>query len=217
MRQGGFSLVELLVAMLIFSIVSISFYATLFNATSSADLTRSITQASAEARRGFNRMIRDTREASALTSVDPPTDTAFSIEIDFDSDGTIEPVPSDASGNYERLKFIFNGAADGQGNITVTNGVSQEILVDHVDCLGKPDGTCYPVFSYFSNNLLYDTDGDGRASAAELDAAAGLGNGNGVLDDVELLYVDTVSMALVITVGDRSEVFYGSAQMRNQR
>lgn len=213
--ESGFTLVELLVGLSLLAIVSIGMYSVLFSSSRAADTTTNLADASAEVRRGFNRLVRDTREAQSFLD---PTVTGYTVEIDFDGDGVIEPVPADPTGNYERLSFAFNEVGGGFGTVTVSDGTTTEILMEQVDCVRDAAGDCYAMFTYSSSRLLdYDTDQDGVTSAAELDAAPTIGNNNNVLDGDEVQFVDRVSYALRVRVEERSTIFYAEAQLRNRR
>lgn len=210
-------MVELLVAMMIFGIITTAFYSILFSATDSAETTRAVVGTSNEARRGFNRLLRDTRESQDIFNASFDT---FTVENDFDGNGTIEPVPTGEFGSYERLTFRFVENPDPTltGAVLVGNGFVEEVLIDGVECVRDGIGDCYPVFSYSSNDLTYDADGNGVSSALEIDGYPVVGDGNGVLNlPSELRVVDTVSFMMQITIGGHSERFYGAAQMRNAR
>lgn len=210
-RERGFTLIEILVAMGLFAAISVSFYQVLFSASAGSDRARDVVRVSEGARLGFNRMVRDTREAAEIAT---PTDTSYQIDIDFNGNGTIEPSPSAITGNYERLTFAFNAGA---GTVTVTVGGTTENLMTGVECIPKAGGGCQPVFRYGSNRLEYDVNSDGVTDAAELIAAPVISNGNAVLDGQELNFVDTVRFALRVRNNDSIETFYAEAQMRNQR
>jgi len=78
------------------------------------------------------------------------------------------------------------------------------------------------VFSYSSNQLAYDWDGNGVTTAAELDAGPSngvtdIGNGDGQVNSPELQLLSNVSFALRLTDGGRFTDFYAEAQLRNRR
>lgn len=207
-RQDGFTIIEIMVAMSIFAIVSVGFYQVLFASTRGSNTTNDIVKVSEEARLGFNRMVRDTREGNILVT---PTSTEYTVEVDFDGDGAIEAVPTDPTGNYEKLTFTFNESSTGNGTIAVSNGVTSEVLVRGVDCIRKGDGTCQDLFSFSSSRLEWDANGDGVTSFSELTAVTGVGPGE------EVKFIDIVSFAMVVRQGDSSEKFYAQAQLRNRR
>jgi prepilin-type N-terminal cleavage/methylation domain-containing protein len=211
--QEGFTLVELLVGILLLSIVSISFYTTLFAASRAADTSRAVTKVSEEARLGFSRMVRDTRQGRAIVDAD---ERSYTVEVDFDGDGVIEPESTQNSqGDYEVLTFSFNESS----NTVSLNG---EVLMRRVEC-AELAGVCKPVFRYTSNRLEYDwPPRDGVATWQELDEAPahgviGVGNNNGALDAAELPFISNVTYELTVVEGEASTEYVAEAQLRNLR
>jgi prepilin-type N-terminal cleavage/methylation domain-containing protein len=214
-------MIELLVAMTVFGVISLAFYSMLFSATRSTGETKSIAGVSEEARLGFGRMIRDTREGRRITQAEilsSPTGTSsFTVEIDFDASGTIEPYPSlNSQGDYEELKFTFDGTRK-----VVWLADPAEILMRDVECIDDGGG-CKPVFDFSSSRLEYDWNSDGLATWQELDEAPahgviGVGNNNDTLDDGELPFISNVTFQLKIVEADSNNEFYAEAQLRNVR
>jgi Tfp pilus assembly protein PilW len=207
-------MIELLVGMSLFAVACVGIYQVLFQTAQRSSKATDVATTTQEARLGFNRMVRDTREAQSLID---PTDTSFQIETDFNGDGVIQPSPAEVTGDYESLRFTFNQSATGAGTVTATAGNSTEVLMNGVDCVRKTDNTCQTVFTYSSSRLEYDTNSNGITSAAELDAAVGVGNANGVLDGSEVNYVDAVAFQLRTKAGTTTSTFYAEAQLRNHR
>ena len=211
-RQGGFTLIELLVGILLLSIVSFGFYSVLFASSRSADTSRAVTKVSEEARLGFSRMVRDTRQGRELIAA---TDTSYTVEVDFDGDGAIALAgTTNSQGDYEVLTFSFNEGA----NTVSLNG---EVLMRRVQCVGS--SPCKP-FTYTSNRLQYDwgPPPDGITTWEELDDAPnhgviGVGNGNGTLDSKELPFVSNVTYELMVVEKDSSTDYIAEAQLRNLR
>src|SRR5947209_6603435 len=91
----GFTLVEMLVAMVLMGILGSVFIAVMTGAKSSATATRSSQDLNEEARLGMNRMARELRQATALTSVLNPDGPSYStsnitagtFKADFNGDG----------------------------------------------------------------------------------------------------------------------------------
>jgi prepilin-type N-terminal cleavage/methylation domain-containing protein len=220
-EEEGFSLVEVLVAIFLFSVLSVGFYQVMFSAVRGSSDTADIAEVAEEARLGFNRMIRDTREATDLISA---TDTSYRIWTDFDRDGLVDQA------DFEYMQYSYDSAtrrltltaltapAAGNPNLitgseTAIAGTSAETLSGHIRLVGTR-----PVFSYVSNFLQYDTSpANGEVSSTELDTASGLGNNNGVIDGLELDYVSDVNYAFEVSVGGDARTFYGQAQIRNRR
>ncbi|MGH2729592.1 MAG: hypothetical protein ACRDJI_03175, partial [Actinomycetota bacterium] len=133
------------------------------------------------------------------------TPSSYNVKVDFDGDGLYEN--PNQSGDYEDLSIFFD---PGAGTITL-NG---ELLVDGIEKVPGKD-----LFSYSSNRLEFDSNGDGVTTWGELDMATDstVGNGNGLLDGAELAYISSVNLALRVTKGDESSDFYAEAQLRNRR
>jgi prepilin-type N-terminal cleavage/methylation domain-containing protein len=185
--EAGFTLVELLVAMLIFGFISTSIYLVVYSGVRSSETARTVADISEEARLGLNRMIRDTREAERLTAA---AADSYTIHVDFNRDG-------DTTDADEQETFAFDA-----GNELIT--LNGEVLVRDIHQIGT-DAT----FSYLSNSLEYDTDQDGEATRAEVIAAKGAGQ--------ELPFLTNVSFALEVGEGDQATHFRSEAQLRNRR
>lgn len=206
--QKGFTVIELLVSMAVFSLVSVGMYQVLFSATAGSETAQDGITVSEEARLGFNRLVRDTREADTLAAV---TSTSFDVLIDFDGNGTIRPTPADPTGSYERLTIAFDRDAE---TITMSTGAGNtEVLMRGVRCIVQTP-TC-SVFSYSSSRLEHDSDGNGVTTHAELETT--IGNGNGAIDGSEVGFIDVVSFAMEVQDGDAATDFYADAQLRNRR
>jgi prepilin-type N-terminal cleavage/methylation domain-containing protein len=232
--QGGFTIVEVLVALTIFSLIAAAFMSVMFAVARGTDSTAAHVRISEEARLGLNRMIRDTREASWISLTDPsPTAThdSFTVKIDFDGDGAYtNPASGIAQGNYEVLTYAYDDATD---RITVTvAGVGTETLIRGVDCIREqPTDPCESdVFSFTSNRLEYDWgDGiggppDGITTLEELNSTAcpptsltTLDNCNATLADLELANITSLNIALSLGTGGRKTPYYAEAQLRNRR
>lgn len=229
--DGGFSLVEMLVGIALFSLIGAGFISVLFSVARGADSTADSVRVSEEARLGLNRMVRDVREAGWIELSGPSpnaTHDSFTVKIDYDGDGAYtNPAAGTAQGSYEIVTYAYDAAAD---RITLTApGVGTETLVDGVDCVRpEPTGPCTSdVFSFTSNRLEYDVlVADGVTTLAEIDAAPcppisvttfDSACSNGVLVDAELATVTSVNVAVRLTTGGRSTDYYAEAQLRNRR
>lgn len=200
--QQGFTVIELLVVISLLGIISVGFYSVLFASQRGADTSQSIANLSQEARLGFNRMVRDTRQAEELVSVAP---TSFRIRIDFDDSGLPYSVA-----DFEDVTYAYDAATR---RITLSNvpagGTVTETLIVGVDPIPGRD-----VFSFGSNLLEYDTNGDGTTDEIELNAAR---NSGASLGASNLPYLTNVNFAFSVTSGDSTQPFYTQAQVRNRR
>jgi prepilin-type N-terminal cleavage/methylation domain-containing protein len=204
-EDAGLSLIEVLVSISLFAVVTVGFYQVLFSGATGADTAQRLAEISQEARLGFNRMIRDTREASVL---EDPSATSYHVKIDFNGDGAYEN--PNTLGDYEDLTFTYDAGDD---EIRL-NG---ETLIAGVEPIGAK-----PIFDYASNFLEYDWNGDGVSSWQEIDEAVshgvtGVGNNNDLIDGTEDRFISSVVFSFRVTVDDRSSEFYSEAQIRNRR
>lgn len=212
-REEGFTLIELLVAIGLFAIVSVAFYTAMFSGVQGGNTTRSVVQISAEARNGFNRMVRDTREAQRLLDA---TATSYNVRVDFNGDGNYDnptapnpgATPPYAGGDFENLTFRYD-ASDG------TIRLNDQVLMAGVRPINGE------VFGYSSNILEYDWNGDGVTEWRELDVAptrgvSGVGNNNGVLDSAEWPFISSVHYSIRVTEGERTSDFFTEAELRNR-
>ena len=207
--EAGFTLIELLVAIALFSVVSVTFYTALFSGVRGANASRSIVRVSEEARLGFNRMVRDTREAASFVSVSP---TSYRIQTDFDRDESFES--PNQNGDYEDVTFTY---ADGEITMSTPTLPAGEVLMRGVVPIPGQD-----VFSFAGNLLEYDTvpvGGDGMTTCLELDNAASpaVGNGNGTCDAGEMPFLSSVRYAFAVNEDDRTTNFFTQAELRNKR
>ena len=208
-QEGGFSLIEVLVAIGLFAVISVTFYSALFSGVRGSGTTRAVVRVSEEARLGFNRMVRDTREAASLVAV---ASDSYRIQTDFDLDGSFESPNQD--GDYEDLTFTFDDEAR-EIRMSTPTLADGEVLMEGVEPIPGRD-----VFSFGSNLLEYDAaPGDGVTTCLELDAAPSpvVGNGNNVCDAGELPYLASVRYAFSVTAEDRTTRFFTQAELRNKR
>lgn len=212
-NESGYTLIELLVTFALLSVVTTGFYQVMAAGQRSSDGTREIVEISEEARLGLNRMLRDTREARSIT---PTSATEYTIQIDFDLNGTIENDVNE--GIYEELTFALSGrsivvtANYGSG---ATSGTVTETLMDDVTCVEDAGGVCRPLFSYTSNLLTYDGNGDGVTTYAELAAARAAG-ATDISADIAS-HVTGVEYLFKVEKGDRETTFRSQATLRNRR
>jgi prepilin-type N-terminal cleavage/methylation domain-containing protein len=203
--ESGMTLIEILVSLSLFAIVTVGFYQVLFSGTNGADTAQRVTRVSQEARLGFNRIVRDTREASSLSN---PSPTSYNVRIDFNSDGLFQNPNS--TGDYENLTFTYS-ATEREVRL---NG---QTLIAGVQPIGSR-----PIFDYGSNRLEYDWDRNGVTEWQEIDATpahgvSGIGNNNGLLDGNEPDLLSSVIFSFRVTVDDRQSDFFSEAQIRNRR
>jgi prepilin-type N-terminal cleavage/methylation domain-containing protein len=211
-REDGFTLIEVLVSMTLFAAISAGIFGVMVSTTRGSETARRVAGVSEQARLGLNRMVRDTREGSAIDSVAADLNS-FEVHVDFDGNNVITPLPGTNSlGDVEELTYSYQPASK-------TLRLNGEILVTGVECARDAGGACIPAFSFGSNRLEFDTNKDGVTSWQELDLAPatyGVGNNDGALN-WELSLISNVSFALRVKDGATQRDFHAEAQLRNQR
>ena len=208
-RESGYTLVETMIAMVVFAAVSVGFYQVMFAQGRGADVTTKVAQIAEEARLGFNRMVRDTREGDVISAA---SSTSFTVKVNFNADGYYQnPNPQ---GDYEILTYTFDPAAK-------TISLNGEVLMANVENVDPSTD----VFIYSSNFLDYDWDNNGVTTWQEVNDAScpingysGVGDCDNppVLDAAEFPYLTTVDFAMKVRVGDETTDFYAAAHMRNR-
>ena len=214
--DGGFSLVELLVAIMMLSVV-LGIALTLLTSTQrSADGTIGEHQAVEEARLGLNRISRELRQATALRyalNADGPTRsdsavTMVSFEADFNGDGCIAGSSGCAAvsaADPESLTYCHQPPAAGtEGRLYI---IPQLITTPTTSCasLGVPilaGRVDRFELQYRSNLYRYDlAPTNGVTTWRELDVATTpTGNNNGALD-VELAGINSLIVDLTLDAG----------------
>jgi len=217
--ERGFTIIEVMIAILLVSVLSIGFYQVMFSAVRGSNDTADIAEIAEEARLGFNRMIRDTREATRLIAAD---EDSYRMWTDFNGDGVVQ----DAEFEYMEYSYdeddrrivlsALTGPPAGDpaqitGAETALASAPPETLAANIERISGKD-----VFSYASNFLDFDSDGNGETDQPELEVGAN-GTTDGVLAGVELEYVSDVNYGFEVVVGGDRRAFYGQAQIRNRR
>ena len=211
-RDGGYSLVEILVAMLVFGIFSTVLLGFAISTATVTEQIRSNADVTEESRLAVERLSRELRQASAvdrvaLRGVAGSGTTALTIWTDFNGNGLRDLSASDP----EVLTYRWDPS---NGRLTLT--------------ADDPDGTAITrpvlaeVVSDFdlqlrSSRFEADANGDGTTTWNELDASgASGGNGNGRPDGRELEWIDLVAVAMTVTDADAERTFALQADLRNQ-
>ena len=211
----GFTLIELLVGAALFALISVAFFQVMIATRDASQTTRDVTSISGEARLAFNRLVRDTREATLVRNI---STSSYQVWIDFDGDRVEDAAPVDLAGSHEVVTYSWNSV---QKTISITSGTTTEVLLRGVDCVRTVPTVCaHPLFSYASSRLEFDTDGDGLTEVAEMDVApGGIGDNGGqsIPNGLEQGLVDIVAFSLALTQGDATSTMYAEAQLRNKR
>ncbi len=216
--DAGYTLVELLVAMVVMGLLGTAILAAVITSASSARVTKTATDLNGEARGMLNRLARELREAQRIEAVSAPDGaTSITFDVDFNGDGTIE---SNNTADPEILTYCYD--APTKNVYLSTNGA------------GCTASTALPVLSgrvtaftlqYLSSQYAYDANGDGVTTWQELDNGTGCGgtgavNGVGNRDcvlNVELGAVDAVRILITVAGDGRSQYYRTQVDLRNSR
>jgi prepilin-type N-terminal cleavage/methylation domain-containing protein len=238
-RDSGFTLVEMLVAMVILGALGSVFLTTVFGAETSAKGTSSEQDLNEEARLALNRMARELRQADALTSVLNPDGTAYdssaitavTFTADFNGDGCIDGVAltdgavctAYSASNPETLTYCWDPSASVRQLYLIPGSLSgSSCHVDGALPILAGQVTSFKL-SYRSNEYLYDVTGgddgqsDGITTWTELDQAGSpVGNDDGVLDSPELANIDSIVIELNVSANGQHQQSYGTqVDLRN--
>ena len=218
-REGGFTLVEMLVAMFIFSIVAALFGTLVTTSASSVEVTRQSNDLNEQARLAVNRISRELRQATEIQDVTYTGTqiTGLTFDVDFNGNGVIDTNPSDP----ERLTYCWDQPG-GRLMLTPYTGATQPCA--------NPDAL--PMLSSDVSDLAIDLRAsdwqfdaacsgtpDGIVTWQELDCAplsAGVGNQNGQLDTIELRKINGIGITLTVLQGARQQVYKTQVELRNK-
>lgn len=209
--DAGFSMIEVLVAMVLTAIVGSLLLGSALGARKVSDDARLNNELTADVRRAMERIVRELRQAGTIDQVDLPADpsqpTAVTLWADFDEDGARDLDAADP----EVLTYRFTPA---QGLLTLTvndaegAAVTTPILADNVTSFA---------LDLRSSQWQHDRNGDGIVTWAELDqAAAPIGNNNGRPDGAELARIDSVVVSVAVYRGGRSQEYRTQVAFRNR-
>lgn len=208
--QDGFTLIEMLVAMGIFSMLMIMVMATVLSINRATTTTEQYTNMNEQARIAFERLTRELRQASNIEAVTLPStpggDTAITFDVDFNGNGVIDTTAADP----EVLTYRYDSAKQ---SLTLTandasgTAVTRPILADQVSAFSM---------QFRSSLWQYDTNGDGVTDWTELDAAPGVGNQNGILDAPELAKIDMVAIDMTVMDGPHKQTYETQVDLRNR-
>lgn len=224
-NERGFTMIETLVALTVFSLISVGFYTTMFSGTRASETSRRLVRISEEARLGLNRMVRDVREADEIVTA---TDASFRVLINFNNDFEVgdadgdgipgEPLYTNTAGNLEDITYIFD--PDTQG-LYIDANADGALTDDELLASGVRDADGATPFTYFSNLLEFDWNDDGVTTCLEIDDAvehgvsATVGNNNARCDAGEVRFLNRIAFAFKVSSGDSSANFYANSQLRN--
>lgn len=218
--EAGFTLVEVLAAMMLFALMSGALFTILGGTRNTASVSKQSTDINEEARLALNRMSRELRQASDITAVsNPDGKTSITFAVDF-------------NGNHA----IDNDAIDPEVLTYAYDASTKQILLTANDTSGQP--VTRPILAgnvtsfcidYRSSRYAFQVAGvqtsscgqpvSGTTTWQNLDTggvSAGYGNNNGVLDDPELRAIDSVVLNVTVLQGSHQQVYRTQVDLRNR-
>ncbi|MGQ0845910.1 MAG: PulJ/GspJ family protein [Sporichthyaceae bacterium] len=210
-RDAGFTMIELLVAMVLTTVVGSMLVGSVLFARTVTNDARLNDELTADVRRAMERLVRELRQAGTIEQIDlpsgPSSPTAVTFWADFDNDGARDLDAADP----EVLTYRFD-PVEGLLTLTVNDAagasITTPVLADNVATF---------VLDLRSSQWQYDTNGDGIVGWAELDAAAApVGNQNGRPDGAELTRIDSVTVAVAVRRDGRRQEYRTQVAFRNR-
>ncbi len=220
-EEGGFTLVEILVAASLFMVLNLFTFAAVIGNSRVTASARDATDINQEARVLLNRMSRELREARAITAAtnpgifghttpyathDPNADTSLTAEVDFNGVNGIEPNAADP----EVITYVYDRI--NQRVLLQAGGQTLPVLAANVTMFN---------LTFSSRKYEYDGTVDGTkdnvVSWEELDAdPAGVVGDNDLALDAELPYIDSVTIEVTLFQGERRQTYRTQVDLRNR-
>jgi prepilin-type N-terminal cleavage/methylation domain-containing protein len=208
-RDAGFTLVELMVAIGIFLVLTTMVLSSVLSISNASTAVRQFTNINEQARIAVERLTRELRQAQEIRAVILPAavggDTSLTFGVDFNGNGGVDDVVADP----EVLTYRYDAAHQ---RLTLTandetgTAITRPILSEEVSAFS---------LDFRSSLWQYDSNGDGVTDWTELDAAPGVGNNNHVLDAPELAKLDLVVITLSVLEGPHRQTYQTQVSLRN--
>jgi prepilin-type N-terminal cleavage/methylation domain-containing protein len=235
-RDAGFTLVEMLVAIVLMGVFGSVLLSVVLGARNSATATQSSQDLNEEARNALNRMARELRQATALIAVRNPDGAAYStsnitsvtFSADFNGDGCINgvmpsptPTPTPTCvANDPNTPEILTYCWDPSASVRQLYLIPGQLTGSTCQVTGAMPILAGQVtafkLSYRSNIYLADANGDGITTWSELDAAGPpFGNQDNTLDS-ELSSIDSIVIDLTVAAnGAHTQSYTTQVDLRN--
>lgn len=212
-RDAGMTLIEVLVAMVLFGLFSSLLLGLALAVSRAGDDIRSRATVGEEARLGMERMTRELRQASAISAVTLPhagsDETLLTAMVDLDGDGCIAlsaPDPADV----ERITYTWN--PDSDELLVQVSGFDSPLLATKVT-----------EFDLELDSSSWRYDGalggvpDGTTTWQEIDASAIGDHNQNNFTSVELANIDLIRLTITTADGGHELQYTTRVDLRNQR
>lgn len=212
--SDGFTLIELIVASALMLVVSALVFTTAIVSQRAQRTAVAGVNLSEQARFTMNRLGRELREAESLTAVSNVQGVTYNG--DDDASFTFVWQPSGV-GPLETVTYTYDRSAK---QLVLSAGLESEpVLAYDVDAFEVTLGSSHwAADGYTSCGNLDVTQADGVVTWEELDAANGeFGDCDGQVTAVELQYIDSVALRMVVVAGDQKQEYQTRIDLRNQQ
>lgn len=210
-RDRGFTLVEVLVAMGLFGLLSTLLLGFAMATGRVTEDTRELSGVNEESRLAMERMSRELRQANAVLSYSGTTASTAPVVLtfwtDFDGDGTQDLSVTDP----EVLTYRWDPAAE---RLTLTANDEDGTAVTRPVLAANVSGF---QLDLYSSRWEFDANADGRTRWIEIDAAGQpVGDQDGVPDARELELVDLVKVSMTVLDGTHRQTYQSEIDLRNR-
>ena len=207
--DGGFTLVELLVAISIFAVLTAAVFSGLTSTAKTVEDVRSITNLTAEARVAIERLTRELRQSSKIYDAHLPAPgtndyTSVTFGVDFNGVGGLEENavdPEIVTYRYEPMTRQLTLTANDVGGSEMTRPILAANVTDFQ-------------LSFTSSLWAHDTNGDGVTTWREIDHS--VGNDDGIFNSGEFDKIDSVGIMIQLLEGSRTQTYTTQVDLRNQ-
>jgi prepilin-type N-terminal cleavage/methylation domain-containing protein len=210
-RDSGMSLVEILVAMGLFGLLSTLLLGFALSTSQVTKDTSALSGINEESRLAMERLTRELRQADAVLSLQVPTHaddpTAITIWADFNGNGFKDLSVTDP----EVLTYRWDPVTD---RLTLTaddedgTAVTRPVLATQVSSF---------TLGLSSSRWEYDANHDGTTTWQEIDAAGSpVGDHDGSPDPFELELVDLVKVSMTVLDGPHAQTYATEVDLRNR-
>ena len=208
-RDRGVTLVEVLVAMGLFSLLGTLLLGLAVSTSKVTDDTRMLTNVNEESRLVMERLTRELRQASVITTVHLPATTTDTTALTFWTDFDGDTVRDLNAADPEVLTYRWDPVTSGltlTANDASGTAVTRPVLAAIVSKF---------TLGLRSSKWQYDVNADGSTTWQELDAA-GVGNGNQTPDGQELDNIDLVELSMTVLDGAHAQTYRTKVDLRNR-
>lgn len=210
-RDSGVSLVEVLVGMGLFGVLSTVLLGFVISTSRVTEDTRNLSAVNEESRLAMERLTRELRQANKVLShqlpAAPGDPTGLTFWTDFNGNRTQDLSATDP----EVLTYRWDPT---QNRLTLTANdptgaaVTRPVLASNVSAFD---------IDLYSSLWEYDADADGMTSWQELDAAGPpVGDNDGAPDTIELDLVDLVTITMTVLDGPHKQTYRTEVDLRNR-